>query len=346
MTSLLFSPYELGNMTLKNRVVMAPMCQYRAGDDGLMTPWHEVHYGARAVGGVGLLILEATGVNPIGRITANDLGVWNEAQGVALRTITAFAHTQGAKVGIQLAHAGRKAAFPHPVGPSPIPFSPDHPIPQELTTTEIAQVVDAFAGAAGRVVASGFDLIEIHAAHGYLLHQFLSPLSNQRTDAYGGSPENRAHLLFQVIAAVRAQMPAAMPLSLRISASDYQEGGLSPADWLPLLRELRTAGLDILHVSSGGLLPVRPPVVYPGYQLPFASALRCPGLARIAVGILEDYALAENALNQGMADLIALGRGLLRDPYWPIHAAWQAGQSGVEIPKPYDLAYSGISARP
>ncbi len=352
MTSLLFSPFALGGLALKNRIVMAPMCQYRAKDDGCATIWHQVHYGARAVGGVGLLIVEATGVTPIGRITGNDLGLWNDAQGEAMRGIIAFAHTQGAKVGIQLAHAGRKAAFPHPLAPSPLPFSPDHPVPGEMDVAEIDKVVDSFAEAARRAVAFGFDLIEIHAAHGYLLHQFISPLSNRRTDSYGGSPENRARILFRVMTAVRGRMPATVPLSLRISASDYVEGGLSPADWVPLLGDLRKNGLDLLHVSSGGLLPVTPPAVYPGYQLPLASRLRHPGLALAAVGILEDYALAENALNQGLADLIALGRGLLRDPYWPIHVARQAGLAdppagaGPEIPKPYDQAYRGISPRP
>jgi NADPH2 dehydrogenase len=228
MTSLLFSPFELGRLTLKNRIVMAPMAQYHAGNDGLAAAWHQVHYGARAVGGVGLLIMEVTGVTPGGRITAHDLGLWDDAHVAPLREIVSFAHSQEARIGIQLGHAGRKAESPEPVGPSAIAFSPERPVPRELNTAEIAQVVDDFAKAASRAVAAGFDLLEIHSAHGYLLHQFASPLSNQRTDAYGGSPENRARLLLQVVAAVRAQMPPAMPLSLRISASDHQEGGLSP----------------------------------------------------------------------------------------------------------------------
>ena len=337
-TPLLFTPYTVRGLKLANRVVMSPMCQYRTRGDGLAHAWHRVHYGARAVGGVGLIVVEATGVLPEGRITVGDLGLWEDAQADALREIVDFAHSLHTPIGIQISHAGRKAELPDPVGPSPVPFAPDWKTPRPLTVGELDGVVEAFARAARRAVAVGFDCLEVHAAHGYLLHQFLSPLSNRREDAYGADPEGRARLLREVLAAVRAELPAAMPLFLRISATDWHDGGLTPAQFRPLLPSFVEAGVDVLDVSSGGLIPQPPPAVYPGYQVPLAEELAHPALARMAIGILEYFPLAENTLRRGAADLIALGRGLLRDPYWPLRTAREHGLA-LTPPAPYERAW-------
>lgn len=341
--SLLFSPLTLRGLTLRNRTVIAPMCQYSARH-GLANDWHFVHLGRFAIGGFGLVILEATGVVPEGRISYGDLGLWNDAQTAALKPIVDFLHAEGAAAGIQLAHAGRKASTPiawrhgfdetpeereaaafeawTPVAPSAIIHSETHPnytLPRALTEAEIADTVQAFADAARRADAAGFDVVEIHAAHGYLINQFLSPVANKRTDRYGGSRENRMRFALEVASAVRAAWPAHKPLLVRISATDGIEGGWTLEDSVALAGELKALGVDMIHCSSGGfdgasLSPA------PLYQVELAREVRKAGIATIAVGLINDPHDAERVLAEGDADLVALARGALDDPNWAIHA--------------------------
>jgi 2,4-dienoyl-CoA reductase-like NADH-dependent reductase (Old Yellow Enzyme family) len=313
------------------------MCQYSC-EDGFATDWHLVHLGSRAVGGAGLVIVEASGVLPEGRISPGDLGIWKDDHIPMLARIVSFLHSQGARAGIQIAHAGRKGsmAVPFtgehlvteaeggwiPVAPSPIPFSPKYAVPRELDQAGIDAVIRAFGQAAGRGLAAGFDLVEIHAAHGYLLNEFLSPLSNQRTDAYGGSFENRTRLLLQVVDAVRAVWPDHLPVAIRISATDWVEGGWTIDDSVQLARKLRAHGVDIVDVSSGGLVPHAQIPAAPGYQVPFAARIRNEaGIPTAAVGMITEPTQADGIIDGGEADLVLLAREMLRDPYWAMHAA-------------------------
>ncbi len=340
--SRLFSPLALRGLTLRNRTVVAPMCQYSARH-GLANDWHLVQLGRFGVGGFGLVIAEATGVLPEARITYGDTGLWEEAQIEPFARIVSFLHAQGAAAGIQLAHAGRKAstsvpwrdpaprtaaekaavAFEHwtPVAPSPIAHSanPDYQTPAELDAAGIVRTIEAFAAAARRADAAGFDVVEVHAAHGYLINQFLSPLANQRSDGYGGSRANRMRFALEVVEAVRAAWPADKPLFVRISATDGSPGGWTIEDSVVLAGELKSRGVDLVDCSSGGFegYSLKPA---PLYQVPLAEAVRAAGLPTMAVGLITGPADAEAILAEGRADLVALARGALDDPNWPLHA--------------------------
>lgn len=332
---MLFDSFSVKTMTLKNRIVMPPMCMYSSDRSGLANDWHFVHYASRAVGGVGLIIQEATGVEDGGRISSRDLGLWQDDQAEALQKIVAIAHRHGAKIGIQLNHAGRKSEVEYlePVAPSPLAFSGEHRVPHELTKTEISRIVDSFAAAAGRAVAAGYDTIEVHGAHGYLINQFLSPLCNLRRDEYGGGPENRVRLLDEVVTAVRGKMPGDMPLIVRISAHDYNPDGNTPEDLATMLNLVKNKGIDIVHVSSGAVTPVAPRA-YPGYQIPFALIIKeKTGLPVIGGGLITGAVQAEQVVKTGV-DLVYLGRELLRTPYWPLQAAFLLGQE-TTWPEPY-----------
>jgi len=317
---MLFSPFELKSVVFPNRIVMPAMCQYSAGEDGVANEWHFVHYGSRAVGGVGCLILEATAVEPRGRISRQDLGLWDEAQVEPLRQLVDFCHRHGAVMGIQIAHGGRKACGPDLVAPSPLAAGPDYGVPQELSPAEIGDIVRRWGRAAKRAAAAGFDLLQVHGAHGYLIHEFLSPLSNHRTDEYGGGLEGRMRFLLEVVEEVKANWPQDRVLSVRLSAVDYFAGGLTIGDTVQIAAALKDAGVDLVDVSSGGLLPA-PIDARPGYQVPFAEAVRKEvGIPTIAVGLISTAELAEEILANGRADFVALGRELLRNPYWPLQA--------------------------
>ncbi|HYO81864.1 MAG TPA: NADH:flavin oxidoreductase/NADH oxidase [Bryobacteraceae bacterium] len=361
MSPCLFSPFSLRSLALPNRIGMSPMCQY-SSVDGFANDWHSVHWGSRATGGVAFILVEATAVSPEGRITPADLGIWKDEHIERLRQGVEFAHAQGSYMGIQLAHAGRKASMALPwqeeslvapelggwqvVAPSAIPFSARYGMPLELNSAGIAKVIAAFRQAARRAVEAGYDFIEIHAAHGYLLHEFLSPLANRRIDEYGGEFGNRARLLLEVVDAVRAILPEHLPLFVRISATDWAEGGWDVDDSIRLSAELRTRGVDLIDVSSGGLVPgVRIPVG-PGYQVPFSARIRAEtGIATAAVGMITDASQADEILRAGHADLVLLARELLRDPYWALRAAAQLG-ARVSWPVQYlRAAASGATAR-
>ena len=345
----LFTPLSLGSLTLRNRLAVASMCQYSA-DEGVPNDWHFVHLGSRAVGGAGLILTEATAVCPQGRISPQDTGLWNEAQGAAWRRIVDFVHAQGAAIGVQLAHAGRKASTDQPwrggkplaadaggwppEAPSALPFAPDHPTPHALSVEEIGQLVAQFRDAARRADAAGFDTVEIHAAHGYLLHEFLSPLSNARTDAYGGSLANRARLLREVVAEVRAVWPAPRPLLVRVSATDWAPGGWDIDECVSLARWLREDGVDLIDVSSGGLVPHARVPAAPNYQVPFAARIRHEaGIATGAVGLITEPAQAQAIVDRGEADLVLMAREFLRDPYFPRRAAQALGATIVAPPQ-------------
>ncbi len=320
------------------------MCQYSA-NDGFANDWHMVHLGSRAQGGAGLVMFEASAVVPEGRITPSDLGIYKNDHIPGLQRIVDFIHSQGVRAGIQLAHAGRKASMSspfagaehlvspseggwQPVAPSAIPFAPHYGVPQALDQPGIDAIIAAFAQAAERALAAGFDFVEIHAAHGYLLHEFLSPLSNQRTDAYGGSFENRTRLLLQVVDAVRAAWPANLPLFVRISATDWVDAGWSADESVALAGLLRAHGVDLVDVSSGGLAPHAKIPVGPGFQTPFAARIRAEAaIPTAAVGMITDPLQADAIVAQGQADLVFLAREMLRDPYWPLHAAAALGES-------------------
>jgi 2,4-dienoyl-CoA reductase-like NADH-dependent reductase (Old Yellow Enzyme family) len=339
--SALFTPLRLRETTLRNRVAVSPMCQYSARE-GLPTAWHLVHLGSRAVGGAGLVLAEATAVTPEGRISPDDTGIWSDAHTEAWAPIARFVAEQGAVPGLQLAHAGRKASTDAPwrgggslgaeaggwppVGPSPLPLSEDHPVPRELSADELHGIVGAFRDGARRAAEAGFAAVEIHMAHGYLLHQFLSPLTNRRADDYGGSPENRRRLPLEVARAVRAAFPVERPVLVRISATDWVEGGWDLEQSIVLARELRAAGVDLVDCSSGGAVLGATVPVAPGYQVPFARAIReRAGVATGAVGMITEPAQAEAVVSEGSADLVLLAREMLRDPYWPLHAARALG---------------------
>lgn len=360
--SALFAPLTLRGVTLPNRVAVSPMCQY-SSEDGFATDWHLVHLGSRAVGGAGLVMTEATAVLVEGRISPEDLGIYHDAHIEMLSRITAFITSQGSVPGIQLAHAGRKASTWRPwatahgevpqdqggwpvVGPSAIPFASNYPPVQALDVAGIERVIRGFQTAAQRAITAGFRVLEVHAAHGYLLHEFLSPLSNQRTDDYGGSLENRMRLTLEVVAAVRAVMPESTPLLVRISATDWADGGWDLLQSVELSRRLREAGVDLIDVSTGGnVADVKIPVG-PGYQVPFARDIRRDaGIATGAVGMITDAAQAEAIIVAGEADLVLLARADLRDPYWPLHAAAELGDA-IAWPAQYlRAAPAGTAAR-
>lgn len=351
----LFAPLELAGITLKNRVAVSPMCQYSAVD-GHPTDWHLVHLGSRAVGGAALVIAEATAVTAAGRISPEDSGIWLDSQAEAWGKIARFVRAQGAVPGIQLAHAGRKASTAAPwhgggpvtpetggwlpiVAPSAVPFDEGWIAPVALTAGQIDEVVDAFMAAAERALAAGFELVELHAAHGYLLHEFLSPLANQRTDEYGGSFENRTRVVQRVVAAVRRVWPARLPLSLRISATDWSAGGWDLEQSIALVSSLAKEGVTIVDVSSGGLVPRAKIAIGPGYQTGFAAEIRRrTGVRTAAVGLIVTPEQADHVVRTEQADLVLLGRELLRDPYFPRRAARALGVQ-VEPPKQYARAW-------
>jgi len=350
--SQLFTPLALGKLALDNRIIIAPMCQYSA-DNGKATDWHTIHLGNLSLSGASLLILEATAVEPEGRITYADLGLWNDETEQALaRTLKAIRANSDMPVGIQLGHAGRKASTAKPwdgghaiapndengwqvSAPSAIPFLDGNPVPEALSKERIAEIITRFADAAKRADRLGIDAIELHGAHGYLIHQFLSPLSNQRTDEYGGSLENRMRFALEIYDAVRAEFSADKPVGIRISASDWVEGGWDLEQSLVLAQALKERGCDFIHVSSGGLHAAQQIPVGPNYQVPFADRIKAQtGLTTIAVGLITEAEQAEAIIGTGQADAIALARGILYDPRWPWHAAATLGAS-VKAPNQY-----------
>lgn len=350
--SKLFTPIQFRNTTIKNRIFVSPMCQYSAVD-GLPDHWHLVHLGSRAVGGAGLVIAEATAVCPEGRITPACLGIWSDTHTQAFRPIVAFIKQQGALAGIQIAHAGRKASSQAPwlggkcippaaggwqtVAPSALAFSSEHGVPHALSLTEIATIISQFADATRRALDAGFDVVELHCAHGYLIHEFLSPLSNQRTDEYGGSLENRARLALQIAKTVREIWPQDKPVFVRISATDWLEGGWDLAQSIQLSIWLKEIGIDLIDCSSGGLADAKIPAG-PGYQTSFAGSIRSEAkIPTGAVGLITSAAQAEHILINGQADAILLARELLRDPYWPLNAAREL-RTDLEWPVQYARA--------
>ncbi|MBZ9711999.1 NADH:flavin oxidoreductase/NADH oxidase [Deinococcus multiflagellatus] len=351
---LLFRPLKVRGLTLPNRVVVSPMCMYSA-QQGLANDFHLVHLGQYALGGAGLIFTEATAVSPEGRISPEDLGLWDDRHITALGRVTDFVHAQGGRIGVQLAHAGRKASTYAPwrgrgavpderggwavLGPDDQPYTEALRTPTPMTADDLAAVPAAFARAARRAEIAGFDAVEIHAAHGYLLHQFLSPLSNSRTDAYGGPFEHRVRLLLEVTRAVREAWPYHKPLFVRLSATDWAEGGWDLDQTLALADLLSREGVDALDISSGGLTPAQQIPVGPAYQSPLAAQVKAavPDLAVMAVGMIDTPERAEGLLQNGHADLIALGRPLLGDPHWAQAAAQLLG-APLELPAPYARA--------
>jgi 2,4-dienoyl-CoA reductase-like NADH-dependent reductase (Old Yellow Enzyme family) len=340
----LFDPLSIRGVTFANRVFVSPMCEY-SSTDGFASDWHLVHLGSRAVGGAGLVLTEATAVRPEGRISPQDLGIWSDDHIAMLSRIVRFVHEQGSVAGIQLAHAGRKASTHRPwdghgavsedaggwttvVAPSAVAFTEGYPMPQALTREGIREAVDAFAASARRACEAGFRVAEIHAAHGYLLHEFLSPLSNHREDDYGGSFENRTRMVREVVRAVRAVWPAQAPLFVRISATDWVDGGWDLEQSVELARVLRGLDVDLIDCSSGGNVAHAAVPAGPGYQTPFADRIRREaGVMTGAVGLITSPVQAEQIVATGQADAVILARELLRDPYWPLRAARELGQT-------------------
>jgi 2,4-dienoyl-CoA reductase-like NADH-dependent reductase (Old Yellow Enzyme family) len=350
MSHPLFSPLKLRSLAFPNRIGVSPMCQY-SSEDGFATDWHLAHLGSRAQGGAGLVILEASAVLPEGRISPGDLGIWKDEHIPALERIAKFIRSQGSRAGIQLAHAGRKASMSapfveerlvlpeeggwQPVGPSTIAFAPHYAVPAALDKAGIDAVVEAFRQAARRALRAGFDFVEIHGAHGYLIHEFLSPLANHRTDEYGGILENRSRLALRVVDAVRSEWPQHLPVFMRISATDWAEGGWNPDEAVELARHLREHGVDLIDVSSGGMVPAAKIPVGPGFQVPFAARIRREaGIPTAAVGMITEPTQANAIVESGEADIVLLAREFLRDPYWPLHAAAALGET-ASWPKQY-----------
>lgn len=350
----LFQPFTQRSLRFRNRLVVSPMCQYSAVE-GVPQDWHLVHLGSRAVGGAAAVVVEATAVSPQGRISAGDVGLWSDQQVQAWQRITAFIQSQGAVAGVQLSHSGRKGSAQAPwqggqpltaadgawatAAPSALPFDSHWPTPLALDRASIGIIIEQFRMAAQRALQAGFQLVEVHAAHGYLLHQFLSPLSNQREDLYGGSFENRIRLTLEVVTAIREVWPAELPLWLRLSATDWVEGGWDAAQSVQLATRLKDLGVDLVDVSSGGLVPgVRIPVA-PGYQVPFAAQIRAEaGIATGAVGLITEAAQAEAIVAGGQADLVLVARESLRDPYFPRRAAAELGLA-IDPPVQYQRAW-------
>ncbi|RFB17082.1 NADPH dehydrogenase NamA [Bacillus sp. HNG] len=338
METALFSPYTIKNVTLKNRIVMSPMCMYSShNEDGMLQDWHYTHYVSRAVGQVGLIMVEATAVTPQGRISPLDLGIWSDEHIPGFKKLVEMIKAQGAKSAIQMAHAGRKATVEGDiVAPSAIAFNERYKTPKELTINEIKETVEAFKDGARRAKEAGFDIIEIHGAHGYLINEFLSPLSNKREDEYGGNSENRYRFLQEVIEAVKEVWDG--PLIVRISANDYTNDGLTPDDYVDYAKRMKDQGVDLIDVSSGGVAPAKIDV-YPGYQVGFADKIRNDAnIPTGAVGLITKAVQAEEILKNNRADLIFIARELLRDPYWPRTAAKELGVS-IESPKQYDRGW-------
>ena len=339
----LFDPLSIRDLTFANRVFVSPMCEY-SSVDGYANDWHVVHLGSRAVGGAGLVLTEATAVTPEGRITPEDLGIYLDDHVEPLARIVRFIHEQGSVAGMQLAHAGRKGSTYRPwdgsggipenaggwtaLAPSAIPFAESFPMPQELTREGIQKVIAAFAVAARRALAAGVRVIEIHAAHGYLIHEFLSPLSNQRKDEYGGSFENRTRILYEVVTAVRSVWPERLPLFVRLSVTDWTEGGWDIDQSIEVARALKSLGVDLIDCSSGGNVPRAPIPMGPWYQTPFAERIRREaGIMTGAVGMITSPAQADQIVGTGQADAVLIAREFLRDPYWPLRAARELGQT-------------------
>lgn len=347
----LFEPLSIKSITLRNRIGVSPMCMY-SYTDGFSSDWHLAHLGARAVGGAGLIIAEATAVEARGRITPYDLGIWSGEQVEPLARVTRFIKEHGAVAGIQIAHAGRKAGTKRPwetdepqrpgwqgVAPSPLAFNPHSQAPHALSVDEIKGIQAAFRDGARRALAAGFEWLEIHAAHGYLIHSFYSPLSNQRTDEYGGSFENRIRFLLETVRAVRPAWPDDLPLTVRISGTDWVDGGWTVADSVELARHLKAEGVDLVDCSSGGAAPDAKVPTGPGYQVPIAEAVRRgAGIRTAAVGLITTPAQADEIIRNEQADLVLLGREMLRDPYWALHAAQALGQP-APVPPQYLRAF-------
>ncbi len=351
--SKLFEKLKLREIEFRNRIWVSPMCQY-SSEDGMPTDWHLVHLGSRAVGGAGLVMVEATAVSPEGRISPTDSGIWSDAHGEAFKRITAFIKSQGAVAGIQLAHAGRKASTAAPwnggkkvdesdggwetVAPSAIAFADDYPMPREMMKADIEQATNDFVAAAKRSVKAGFETIEIHAAHGYLFHEYLSPLSNKRTDEYGGSLENRMRFALEVSRKVREAVPENLPIFVRISATDWTDGGWDLEQSIELCKQLKEVGIDLIDVSTGGNVPDAKIPVAPNYQVSFAKEIRASvGIATGAVGMITEPQQAEEILQRGETDAILMAREFLREPYFPFRAARELGGE-VDVPKQYGRA--------
>jgi 2,4-dienoyl-CoA reductase-like NADH-dependent reductase (Old Yellow Enzyme family) len=351
--SKLFEKFKLRNIEFRNRIWVSPMCQY-SSENGMPTDWHLVHLGSRAVGGAGLVIMEATAVSPEGRISPSDAGIWSDEHAEAYKRITAFIKSQGAIAGIQIAHAGRKASTFEPwngdkkvdennggwetVAPSAIAFSDDYPMPREMSLSDIEKASNDFVEAAIRSVEAGFEVIEIHAAHGYLFHEFLSPLSNKRTDEYGGTLENRMRFPLEVSRKVREAVLENLPVFVRISATDWTDGGWDLAQSIEFCRKLKEIGIDLIDVSTGGNVPNAKIPVAPGYQVSFAKEIReKAGIATGAVGMITEAKQAEEILQKGEADAVLLAREFLREPYFPFQAARELG-GNVDVPKQYGRA--------
>ena len=358
----LFEAFKLRDVAFSNRIGMPPMCQYSACD-GIATDWHFVHYGSRAVGGVALMIVEATAIAPEGRISPGDLGIWDDKHVEPLSRIAGLSKSQGCVPAIQLAHAGRKGSVGlgwqeqrtlveseggwNTLAPSAISFGEDYACPEELDEAGIARVIKDFVAAAKRAYQAGFEALEIHAAHGYLLHQFLSPLSNRRTDAYGGSFENRTRLVREVVAAVRLAWPERLPILIRLSATDWIEGGWNIDETVELSRILKTSGVDLVDVSSAGLLPSAKIPAGPGFQTEFAAKVRREaGIPTAAVGLITSSAQADHVIRSNQADMVLIGREILRDPYWPLAAAKALGQPAPWPSQYLRAAPQGSFARP
>ena len=340
----LFDELQIRDVRLANRIAVSPMCQY-SSENGLATDWHLVHLGSRAVGGAALVIAEATAVLPEARISPQDSGIWSDAHIEPFARITRFIHSQGGVAGIQIAHAGRKASTARPwdgagkigedeggwsdiVAPSAIAFAPNYPMPAAVTSDRISAIVDAFGKAAQRALDAGFRLLEIHSAHGYFLHEFLSPLSNRRSDQYGGSFENRTRIVREVVGRVRRFWPERLPLFIRISSTDWVEGGWDIEQAVELARNLRPLGVDLVDCSSGGNVADAKIPMAPGFQVPFAERIRREaGILTGAVGMITEARQADEVIRNGQADIVLLAREMLRDPYWPQHAAAQLGKS-------------------
>ena len=342
-TKGLFDELKIRDVRLSNRIAVSPMCQYSC-EDGFASDWHLVHLGGRAIGGAALVIAEATAVSPEARISPQDLGIWSEAHIEPLARIAKFIHAQGSVAGIQLAHAGRKASTARPwegggkvtpqeggwsdvVAPSAVAFAPNYPMPAAATVERISAIADAFGKAAQRALEAGFRVLEIHSAHGYFLHEFLSPLSNHRSDLFGGSFENRTRIVREVVAKVRRFWPERLPLFIRISATDWVEGGWDVEQAVELARSLRLLGVDLVDCSSGGNVADAKIPMGPGYQVQFAERIRRDaGIPTGAVGMITDPHQADEIIRKGQADIVLLAREMLRDPYWPLHAAAELGK--------------------
>ncbi|MGI5997764.1 MAG: NADPH dehydrogenase NamA [Lutispora sp.] len=337
--SKLFTSLKIKDMEIRNRIVMPPMCMYSSDNEGKANSWHFIHYATRAIGGVGLIIVEATAVEPKGRLSDNDLGLWDDSHVEGLSKIVEEVKRHGAKIGIQINHAGRKCAANEEViiAPSVIAFDESYKTPVEMTKDDIKNTVNLFRNAALRAYKAGFDMIEIHGAHGYLINQFLSPLSNKRTDEYGGSLKNRARFLKEVIHAVREVWPAEKPLGVRVSAEDYAEGGNHDTDLAEIINMVKSEGVDMVNVSSGAVVPVKMKV-YPGYQIKFAETVKkITGLPVIAGGLITEAVMAEEILQNERADMVYMGRELLRNPYFPLNAAKEV-RDEIIWPKQYERA--------